>query len=170
MSIGDNVGLFVAIEVLDRLAEAFCVFDLGGLTVPEDDRVGVLDVVIEEVVVRLLAIVVVSIEYLDDEAQPVDVLEIAPVLLDDGDADEVFELFCEELEQAELVDVLDEDVDPVEVFELVVVLVNRGEDVIVDEVFEESVGNGDEVVVLDIAAVLVDVRVLANVRDPLEGV
>lgn len=165
MTIEDSVGLFVDIEVLDKLGEAVWVFDLGGLTVLEDDPVDVFDVVIEDVLVRLAIIVRVSNECAENEGEPVDVLEIAPVLLDVGDPLEVFELFWEFVEQAELVDVLEEDIDPLEVFELVVVLVDDDEDVIVDETLAVSVFSGEDEEVLDIADVLVDVCVLADVKE-----
>jgi hypothetical protein len=107
----------------------------------------------------------VNIEYLENEAEHVDVLEVAPVLLDVGDDEGVFELLWEFVEQAELVDVFEEDVVPLDVFDRVVVLVRIGEDVIVDEALAVRVLNGEDEEVLDIVDDLVEVCVLADVKE-----
>jgi hypothetical protein len=165
VTIEDNVGVLVAIDVLDKLGEAVWVFDFRGLAVPEDDPEDVFDTVIEDVLVRLATIVRVNIEYLENEAEHVDVLEVAPVLLDVGDDEGVFELLWEFVEQAELVDVFEEDVVPLDVFDRVVVLVRIGEDVIVDEALAVRVLNGEDEEVLDIVDDLVEVCVLADVKE-----
>lgn len=165
MTIEDNVGVLVAIDVLDKLGEAVWVFDFRGLAVPEDDPEDVFDTVIEDVLVRLATIVRVNIEYDEKDAELVDVFEIASVLVDLGDAEELLEFLCEFVEQAELLDVFEEDVVPLDVFDRVVVLVRIGEDVIVDEALAVRVLNGEDEEVLDIVDDLVEVRVLTDVNE-----
>ncbi len=59
----------------------------------DDDPLDVFDVEIDDVPVFVLMIVFVNLDVLEDELDPVEVLEIAPDLLNDGDDDDVFELF-----------------------------------------------------------------------------
>jgi hypothetical protein len=59
----------------------------------DDDPLDVFDVEIDDVPVFVLMIVFVNLDVLEDELDPVEVLEIALDLLNDGDDDDVFELF-----------------------------------------------------------------------------
>jgi hypothetical protein len=59
----------------------------------DDDPLDVFDVEIDDVPVFVLMTVFVNLDVLEDELDPVEVLEIAPDLLNDGDDDDVFELF-----------------------------------------------------------------------------
>lgn len=59
----------------------------------DDDPLEVFDVEIDDVPVFVLMIVFVSLDVLEDELDPVDVLDMAADLVKEGDEDEVFELF-----------------------------------------------------------------------------
>jgi hypothetical protein len=59
----------------------------------DDDPLDVFDVEIDDVPVFVLMTVFVNLDVLEDELDPVEVLEIALDLLNDGDDDDVFELF-----------------------------------------------------------------------------
>ena len=59
----------------------------------DDDPLEVFDVEIDDVPVFVLMIVFVSLDVLEDELDPVEVLDMAGDLVKEGDEDEVFELF-----------------------------------------------------------------------------
>jgi len=162
---GVNVLLFVETAVLLNVGDDVWVFDNIGLFELDEVPVDVFDVVTDDVLVFVLTNVLDNLGVFEVVPDPVDVFEGAPDLVKDVDADDVFELFWEEVEHGEPDEVLEEDVDPVEVLELVDVLVGVEEDVIVDVRLEVTVLKGEDDDVFDIVADLVEVFVLTDVSD-----
>jgi hypothetical protein len=85
----------------------------------------VFDVDIEDVLVLVLANVFVKIDVREEDEELVVLLEGTGNLVNDGELDDVFELFNVKVEDDDSDRVLDEDVELVDVFEVVVVLLGN---------------------------------------------
>ena len=80
-------------DVLLNVGDDVEVFDNIGLLELDEVPVDVFDVVIDDVLVFVLAIVFVCLGVFEIVPDAVDVFEEAPDLVSDGEDDDVFELF-----------------------------------------------------------------------------
>lgn len=88
-----KVLLLVEIDDLLELDEEDCVFDTREVLVLDEEMLEVLVDLADAVVVFVLGNVFVRIADIEDDPVAVDVLEITPDLVNDGDPLDVFELF-----------------------------------------------------------------------------
>lgn len=98
---------------------------MNALLDPLVEPLVVFDVDIEDVLVLVLANVFVKIDVREEDEELVVLLEGTGNLVNDGELDDVFELFNVKVEDDDSVRVLDEVVELVDVFELVVVLLGN---------------------------------------------